>query len=310
MKNHKIILRAITIFLTIGLTFVVASFYLYPRYQKYQEETRKKQELDQLIRATTESWEIESQFFDNQVILDINGDGYKEKVVNHMMSDDVNGNSQNIFLSVYNYKSEEIGRTAGWVNSPPATIQMRAYKLDASDKKEYLSTEFSAGPHQSETMFFELYNATLLPVCFVIQSDNPYDCLFYAGNVGGLVVSDLDGNNKMEVIETVDEYPADGQLSSEEESAIRKAFEEQSVTEFTEGAKRIAIREKGGRGKTVIWAIYSYNGTYFVPQTGKDYETYYSLIEDSILNKMRVSELSENSLDYIQFARGFWTHRK
>lgn len=135
----------------------------------------------------------------------------------------------------------------------------------------------------------------------------PDDCLFYLANPGGLVVDDLDGDGNLELVEVVDEYPKDGELSEEEETAIKQTFTEEGVDAFTEGARRIAIREKGGRGKPVAWAIFSYNGaSVFVPQEGDNFEKYFLLLKSKQPDLVRKTEISEESIDYNEFVRTFW----
>lgn len=157
-------------------------------------------------------------------------------------------------------------------------------------------------------MFFELRDDLILPVCHEDEVTGPYDCLFYSGNTGYLPVEDLDGDGLAELVETVDEYPSSSELDSEETSAIDQAFEDQDLEDIAEEAKIVAEREKGGRGRLVVWAIYSFDGTRFVQQTGDNYENYYSFIGDLIENRMRKSELSEDSLEYIQLTKDFWSH--
>jgi len=83
-----------------------------------------------------------------------------------------------------------------------------------------------------------------------------------------------------------------------------------------DGMTRIAKREQGGRGNRVVWSIYHYNGEYFVPQIGSDYEKYYPLVT-SYINRyykdypkvMKKSEMSKESLDYNEFMKSFWTKK-
>lgn len=248
-------------------------------------------------------------FSENKIYADLNGDGEKEYIVIEMPKD--NSIAYLKSIKAYDKSNNVIASLPSEITiKVPMSDSAKIYRLNKNEPREYFSFDFIAGPHQSQTMFFGLTKDLLLPVCFIAQPEGPYDCLFYSGNVGYLPVIDLDNDGFLELIESTDEYPGDGQLSSEEEDAIGKAFNEQGVTESAEGAERIAIREKGGRGRKVIWAIYSYNGKYFAPQIGKDYEKYYNLIGDSIKNKMRKSELSKESLDYLELVRKFWTQGK
>ncbi len=312
MKNHKVRLRIIFISLTVVASLVATSFYfLYPRYQEYQLARKEKQELDQLIETTVSQWKLESKYLDDQqAVLDINGDGIAEKLVNVATRLGEDYNPEDAFLLAYNYKGEEVGRTPEGFGSTPPTLQMRGYKLNTNDPKEYLAVEFVAGPHQSETMLFGLDETRLLPICSVAQPDDPQDCLFYAGNVGGLMVEDIDGNGFMEIVEVVDEYPADGQLNKEEIAAIDTAFGEFDVADSADGMKRIAIREKGGRGRKVAWAIHSYNGAYFEPQVDQAYDKFFELASKHDPDLVRKSDISPDSLEYNEFVKGFWSGRQ
>ena len=241
----------------------------------------------------------------SEIPIDLNADGEKEYVVLEMPESDLDNYLKSI--KAYNQSVEEIASLpSNMVIMVPMTDSAKIHRLDENSTAEVFSLEFIAGPHQSETMFFGLNKDRILPICFMEIPEGPYDCLFYSGNVGYLPVKDLDGDGYVELLEVTDEYPGEGELSDEEESAIDKVFEEEGVTEFTEGAGKIALREKGGRGKSVVWAIFSYNGQYFVPQIGDGYEKYYSLIGDLIKNKMRKSELSDDSLEYTEYVRSFW----
>jgi hypothetical protein len=157
-------------------------------------------------------------------------------------------------------------------------------------------------------MFFELDGDLIFPVGHEDEITGPYDCLFYSGNTGYLPLLDLDNDGYLELIETVDEYPSSGEISTEEENAINQAFDEQGVDDVAEDAEIIAKREKGEQDRTVVWAIYSFNGEKFVEQTGDNYEKYYDLVGNQIKNKMKKSELSNDSLEYIQLIKNFWGH--
>jgi len=239
--------------------------------------------------------------------IDLNGDDEKEYVV--LVTPD---DSSNYLKSIIAYDKSDIiiaNLPSEITIKVPMSDSFKVFKLDENDPKEFFSLEFTAGPHQSDTMFFGLSGDKILPVCFKEIPEGPYDCLFYSGNVSYLPIKDLDGDGYVELVEVVDEYPGEGELSEEEEAAFDKVSEEEGDTEFTEGAEEIALREKGGRGRSVVWVIFSYNGKYFVPQDEDNYEKYYSLIGELIKNKMKKSELSKDSLEYIEFVRDFWSHK-
>lgn len=188
----------------------------------------------------------------------------------------------------------------------PMIGSAEVHRLKETDRKEAVSFEFPAGPHQSQVMFFALNKDKILPVCLKEKVTGPFDCLFFIGNVGYLPVMDLDQDGLAEVIETTDEYPSEGKLNQEEQAAITEVSGESEADEFTQAMEQIAKREKGGRGRMVIWAIFSYNGKFFEEQTGKDYDRLYNLIGSQIENKMKKSELSRDSLEYLNLVRKLW----
>ena len=256
---------------------------------------------------SSETSEKNRSLGDDRASLDLDGDGVDEYISYELpdSEDDYNLKS----LTAYNHSEEEIARLPSELSiKAPMSESVKIYRLDANSPREYFSFDFIAGPHQSETMFFELRDDLILPVCHEDEVSGPYDCLFYSGNTGYLPVKDLDGDGFAELIETVDEYPGTEGLDSEETNAVEQAFGDQGLEDITDEAKTVAEREKGGRGRMVVWSVYSFDGTRFVLQTDDNYEKYYDLIGDLVENKMRKSELSEDSLEYIQLSKDFWSH--
>lgn len=240
--------------------------------------------------------------------LDLNGDGNKDYVVVKNPEDVKTRVIEK--MTAYDSSNKEIGKLpADMPINIPMDKSLKTYKAKSDDKKEIFSMDFTVGPHQMETMFFGLTKDLLLPVCFVGQPTGPYDCLFYSGNIGGLIVEDVDNNGSLDIIETVDEYPTDGKLSNIEEEAIDKEFKEQGVGEAAQGAKRIAMRERGGRGRSVAWAIYSYNGTFFEPQVNNSYETIFVSLNKKYPQLIKKSQLNKDSLEYNEFTRNFWSKK-
>lgn len=237
-------------------------------------------------------------------LADVDGNGSKEEI--YLISADNGERMSAIFVNDFN--GNKIASTPDWMGTfPKSNGSFKTYKLLPSENKDFFSLDFNAGPHQSERMFFEVFEGKVLPVCFREEPKGAKDCLFYAANIdGGIALKDLDGDGYVELVEYVDEYPTDGVLSEEEEKAITQSIDEQKISEFTEGARRIALREKGGRGKSVVWAIYSYDGVYFEPQSESNYERYFLLLKEKQPELIRKSELSEGSLEYNEFVRTFW----
>jgi len=244
-----------------------------------------------------------------EISLDFNGDGKDETVFIHLVSEEDPGASN--YLTVSDSAGKEIARSPeGAPFLVPVGRTGEVVKLETEGSQEWLKLDFIAGPHQFETMFFQPFEDLIVPACRKGAEKLPDDCLFYTTMEEGIQIEDLDKDGYAEVVEYVDEYPGEGELTSEEESAIKKGFEGQDVSEFTEGARRIALREKGGRGRTVVWGIYNFDGYTFVPQVGDSYNEIFSLLSKSQPNLIKKSEMSKDSIEYIEFARKFWTKRE
>ena len=253
--------------------------------------------------------------------LDLDGDG-KEEMLRLTLLNDEEQYPETKSLIAFDFEGNEIARyPEDLPMAAPMSGSAKVYSLDKNSKKQFISYDFIAGPHSADTMFLGLRESndgtkTILPICFVEVPQSALDCLFWSGEIGSLVVDDLDGDGFVEVVEMVDEYPSTSKLSSEEEKAIVEVFNEQEIGDFTNMAKTIAEREKGGRGNRVVWGIYRYNGEYFVPQLGVNYEKYYPLVTTYLKRFykdypiiMKKSEMSKDSLDYNEFMRDFWTNR-
>jgi hypothetical protein len=245
---------------------------------------------------------------------DLDGDG-KEEILRLSYGKSENSLSDEVSLAAFDQKGEEIARLPKNMPIPkPIENSANVFVLD-KEGRQIVSYDFVVGPHSSYTMFFGLQDLKtggkgILPICFVLDPKSALDCMFWSGEAGSLLFSDFDGDGYLDVSEMVDEYPRDGVLAKEEEDAIKEVFGEGSKGA---SALRIAKREKGGRGKRVVWGIYSYNGSYFEPKI-KDYEKYYPLVRAYIKNNykdyppiIKKSEISKDSLEYNEFMRNFWT---
>lgn len=247
---------------------------------------------------------------------DLNGDG-KEETLSLIVSENKDEGSP-VSLVAYDENGKEIGRLPEeFPINNPFSDSAKVYTPIKKDKNQFVSYEFMAGPHSSETMFFGLFELQaggkgILPVCLTLEVKGPRDCLFWSGNIGDLVADDFDGDGILEVVEMVDEYPKDGTITSEIEDTINKEFKD---SDAAGGMIRIAKKEQGGRGNQVVWGIYRYNGEYFEEQLNANYEKYFKLIDPYFRRFypdyptiMRKSETSKDSLEYNEFMRNFWTH--
>lgn len=241
-----------------------------------------------------------------KIRIDLNGDANQEFLIIDP-GDQTQPNDHIKSMIAYDSAGNVIARKPDEITIPQLMFDSaKIYRLKETDRKEAVSFEFPAGPHQSQVMFFALNKDKILPVCLKEKVTGPFDCLFFIGNVGYLPVMDLDQDGLAEVIETTDEYPSEGKLNQEEQAAITEVSGESEADEFTQAMEQIAKREKGGPGRTVVWAIFSYNGKFFKEQSGKDYDRLYNLIGSQIKNKMKKSELSRDSLEYLNLVRKLW----
>jgi hypothetical protein len=246
---------------------------------------------------------------------DLNGDGREETLVFKSTGDELNSSA---YLFAYDENGNEIARLPE--NMPlkmPFSNSAKTYSPDTTMKSKLISYDFIAGPHSSETMFFGMFELkdgsgmTIMPVCLIEFPKKASDCLFWSGEVGDLVVDDLDDDGILEVIELVDEYPDEGAVTSEETKAVDEVFKD--VDQNTSDTMMdILKREKGGRGSKVVWGVYKYNGDFFEKQLASRYEKYYKLVTIELKNVyqkiIRRSEMSKSSLEYNESMKAFWTH--
>ncbi len=246
---------------------------------------------------------------------DLNGDGNQE-TLRLTYIESAKETSSRASLVALDKNGNEIGPHSLPIPRP-LDDSGKAITPDTKHKQQFVSFDFSVGPHSSETMFFGLqqHSNEVAPVCLTEDGKLPEDCLFWSGEIGELVVRDLDNDGFLEVVETVDEYPKSGTLTQDEEKAINETFKDLDKN-VTDGMKRIAMREKGGRGNKVIWGIYKFNENFFEEQTDSNYDKYFALVNQYLKTTyptyptiMKRSTISKDSEDYNMFMRQFWTHR-
>lgn len=249
---------------------------------------------------------------------DLDGDGNQETL---RLSYTDSEKEPVVSLIALDKNGKEIGKLP---TSMPIQVPMpksgKVYTPVKKDKNQFVSFDFSVGPHSSETMFFGLFELKtggmgVLPVCLTDNVNGASDCLFWSGEVAELAVKDLDNDGNLEVVETVDEYPKSSTITQEEEKAINDTWGDLKKENIDE-AKRVAMREKGGRGNKVVWGVYRYNGNFFEEQTGTNYDRYYTLASQYLKTKyptyptiMKKSAMSKDSLEYNLFIRQFWTKK-
>jgi len=299
MKNLNIPSKTLAVSLIVVICLAGVVFF----YQQNRILQKKinDQEAELEIQRARETWDIEDQSFNDRITLDINGDGLPERVVNPTMNARRGEEPAFNYLVALNYKNEEIGRTPEWFDLPFYSKYMGSYKLKEFADKDHLAMVVRAGVYQTETMFLELVGSELLPVCKVEKQEEINDCLFY-NTRDFLVVDDLNHDSFMEVIEVVDEYPAAEtiKLDNETQKTIREVFGEKA-----DEAMMVARHEYQGWGRPVIWGIYSFNGKYFEPLLGEDYDWYFDLMFEVNSNLMKRSEMTKEAIEQTQSTRDF-----
>lgn len=241
------------------------------------------------------------------VSVDLNGDSIKEKLV-AIESDQSTVKA----MAATTTEGKLIGALPSEIFLPfPDKDFVQVLKLNNDIKNEYSAMGMVVGPHQSITIILGLMDdGRILPVCKTQDPKSLTDCTFWSGEVGELQMADLDGDNNLEVVEYVDEYPKDGALTTEELTAINND-QYDKITQST--LLREAKREKGGRGRKVVWAIYKYNIGTFDEMTGANYDKFYKLAATSNYTQsppIKKSQLSKDSLGYNEFVYKAWTGRQ
>jgi len=226
-------------------------------------------------------------------------------------------------LKLYDDDGEVLATTPDWFGFAPDSRHMDfvsppkgAYGLN-----DLIQIEVTAGPHQTETMFLELKGKELLPICKTVNPVGIDDCLFYnssgelgveAGLLGGLGEDD-----RLAVVEYEDEYlPSNTKLDDKTIKIIDETFKEKS-----DMAKLIAAMVKVDRERQVAWNIYIYNGKYFEVQSGENYDKYFNELKNNAERKFEItdilepilikrSEMSEESVKYVEFVKNFWTKKE
>ena len=103
----------------------------------------------------------------------------------------------------------------------------------------------------------------------------------------------------------MDEYPEKAELTQEELDSVEQGLGE--MGEETKNAMlEITQREKGGKGRKVVWGIYSFDGQTLIPLEGDEFfNMYFELLtqDGELISK---EDLSEELLEYQEMVQRFW----
>jgi len=266
-----------------------------------------------------------SKVRDDSIMIDFNGDGVKE-VLNVTEKE-----TRYVNMELFDLEGNKI---AGLLNERllynPSSFKI--IKLNEKSPKEYLQWNMAAGPHQIETVFLTVVGDKIDPIFSIdFEKETAYSPFY--NSRGDLLVGDVDLDGSIEVIECVDEYPVNAPRLNDPEidKIVREQFGDLGVGSEAEDITEIVKRENygKGRGKKVIMAIHRFvdeDMPYFRRLPTDEYEVIAGKLisaiegimkESADMEKpegwetdsfMRYSDLEQDSKDFNDFVRKFWTH--
>lgn len=265
---------------------------------------------------------------ENSILIDFDGDGTKEILNISEIEGEVV--AKEVTMEAFDSKGNKIADLLERTHLYPTSLH-KIVKLNENSNKEYLQWDMAVGPHQVETTFLTIVNDKVYPMYSVDFGAYTLYTPFYTSR-GELVVADFDGDGLVEVIENVDEYPVDSpRLEDPEiEQMIKDQFSDQgldsaAVEAFTKIAKRENYGE--GRGRKTILAIHSFvdgEEPFFRRLPPDEYEELAGRLVAASLEVekqaqesesswetesfVRYSDLDQDSKDFNDFVRDFWTH--
>ncbi|MFC1711184.1 hypothetical protein ACFLZ1_01215 [Patescibacteria group bacterium] len=269
---------------------------------------------DELLTPISEEEDVKVEKGD--IFADINGDGVKESIAVEPLPLLNDEDKQAYTLVAYDSNGKETARLAKGIFFPePLKDSFKVDKLISDLPKETIRFDVPSGPHSSETFFFTQAKDLQIigPVCKVKEFKSFQDCTFWSGELGQLISADIDEDGILEVIELVDEYPIAEEIDQEVETAVRNEFSKQGLENIINDMLEIAKREKGGRGRKVVWNIYRFNqDQIFEELSDQDFNETYSLFlsywKRLFPNKILISksQMSKGSYDFAKLMINTW----
>lgn len=266
-----------------------------------------------------------SKIRDDSIMIDFDGDGVKEVLnVDEKETGIVN-------MNLFDLEGNKIAELADDLYLLNTTF-FKIVKLNEKSPKEYLQWNMASGPHQIETVFLTIDGDKIEPVLSVdFEKDSAYSPFY--NSRGDLLVGDVDLDGSIEVIECVDEYPVNAPRLNDPEidKIVREEFGDLGDESVADSMIEIFKRENNGkgRGRKVILAIHRFVDAelpFFRRLPSAEYEVIAGklisaiegiLKESENMKKpegfetesiMRYSDLEQDSKDFNEFVRKFWTH--
>ena len=258
-------------------------------------------------------------------MIDFNGDGTKE-VLNVIEKE-----TGMVNMDLFDLEGNKIAGLMDELYLYNTTL-FKIVKLNENSSKEYLQWDMATGPHQIETVFLTVIGDKIEPIFSIDFEKETMYSPFYNSR-GELLVGDVDLDGSVEVIECVDEYPVNAPRLDDPEidDIIREQFGDLGVGSEAEDVREIVKRENygKGRGKKVIMAIHRFVDEeipYFRRLPSDEYEEIAGKVISAVegimketvdMTKpegwetdsfMRYGDLEQDSKDFNEFVRNFWTH--
>jgi len=254
---------------------------------------------------------------DDSIMIDFNGDGTKEVLnVTEKETGMVN-------MELFDLEGNKI---AGLLDELYLfnTTFFKVTKLNENSSKEYLEWDMVTGPHQIQTVFLTVIGDFIQPIYSMDFEKKTMYSPFYTSR-GEILVEDANKDGLKEVIESVDEYPVNAPRLEDPtlEETVRETFSKEGFNEKAiEDAVAIMARENygKGRGRRVVMAIHSFvdeDPPYFRRLHDEEYEAianpFINAVNELLRDRgspglfMKYSDLEQDSKDFNEFVRNFWT---
>jgi len=311
IKNKKFIIFSLILLLLLIVSFLTLSV------NKTDVLDSEDPVLDEKTSPRTE----------NSIFIDFDGDGTKE-ILNFT---EVEGEvfAREVNMEAFDYNGNKIAELLDRTHLYPTSLY-KIVKLNENSNKEYLQWDMLVGPHQIETTFLTLFEGKVYPLYSADLENNTIYTPFYTSR-GELTVADFNGDGLVEVIENVDEYPVNAPRLEDPDidSMISEQFSAQGLdSELIEGFTEIVKRENygKGRGRKTILAIHSFvdgEEPHFRRLPSDEYEEIAGRLiaaSQEVEKKakdsnsdweseslVRYSDLDQDSKDFNDFVRYFWT---
>lgn len=199
------------------------------------------------------------------------------------------------------------------------TSQYSLIKVNESQSREYIRWDQFSGPHQIETLILTTGSGIVRPVLVADYENEQWYAPFWSIR-DNTYIGDIDGDGISEVVEYVDEYPPDAPRLVDVE--LEKIARDEFPDEKEDDMWKIVSRENygDGRGRKVIWNVYTIRSDdplIFQKANKEDYEILtqdvfkaMKMVNEQVEGSQEVIsryDLSLDSIEFNDFVRDFWT---